>query len=941
MTHPIKRVFFCLVSLMLLLPAGAADLKTCRDIYQKSSEEILQTYQPKFTDLQNQYQKSLDALKTFAQGQGDLTKTKAAVAEINRFQKAKTLPASLDESGISEIKALQSGYVKQYTEIEKEMATKLSVLAAKYEKVLALLQKELVKAGKLDEATAVQSERDKAQAAVKGSFGQMPALAESPAAGGTARSASSAWVPLDISAACTADIISTDSRKSADQFTFNGGRLASASWLRKNGYPEPGLPDDGRVQIPGATPSDVFQVNRPPAKNAILLSGPEGVQPRPVTLELAGGERCRYSELAILHCACWGSGTLRVLLRYASGATVSLTIPAFSWGEKGRPGPLTAEVRVAVASRDTHPTGGSSVEMLSLRIPTDPQRMLNSLTFSFESSTPPKGVEKREGSQRFTVAIFAISAKSVARPEVMTQMPGGTQEPLTGASMGTVPRQTLDLLALTDPVKDCITVTAGASHSRSNNWERHDKAITYISDGGSGKIMAPVVIKARSYEIEVGYERLSGSGRLHADLPIDGLKIVPVYLDAPGFGMINSRGKKWPAEKGPRGRGVIRLDRALNGTPDRITVRVDGEEMVNWTGDINSVIHRVEAMPHQGTGLYSHKDSYKITAWTLRIFEGEATVLRKDAPTADTGRQSAPGQEPPQSAATQSGLPGKPAGASLAFTEDGQGNLVFNTGVVKGSLKKDGQGDFFRPISFIDPPLPMDNNRGLLVPYRFLTPQKRFGFGSWEWPRTGRILANGAAELAWAETPDRPFRFTATYAWEAADTLDFTVVFTPGVDLEKFELFVGSYFKQFTKAVVYVRDAGDGKPGFVDTPKEKGGAQLFPRGDDVMPMIQDGRWKHPPYPNNWTFRQTFQAPLGVKSEPKSGVAAIIMAPPEDCFAVSMFEQNAGLGCYYLSLFGKDVKKGQTLTGHARMVFGKNITDGQAIQKYQEYLNDLK
>jgi hypothetical protein len=101
------------------------------------------------------------------------------------------------------------------------------------------------------------------------------------------------------------------------------------------------------------------------------------------------------------------------------------------------------------------------------------------------------------------------------------------------------------------------------------------------------------------------------------------------------------------------------------------------------------------------------------------------------------------------------------------------------------------------------------------------------------------------------------------------------------VDLEKFELSVGSYFKQFTKAVVYVRDAGEGKPGFVDTPKEQGGAQLFPRGEDVLPMIQDGRWKHPPYPNNWTFR------------------------------------------------------------HARMVFGKNITDGQALQSYQEYLKGLK
>ncbi len=58
-------------------------------------------------------------------------------------------------------------------------------------------------------------------------------------------------------------------------------------------------------------------------------------------------------------------------------------------------------------------------------------------------------------------------------------------------------------------------------------------------------------------------------------------------------------------------------------------------------------------------------------------------------------------------------------------------------------------------------------------------------------------------------------------------------------------------------------------------------------------------------------------------------------------ACIMFEQNSGLGCYYLSLFGKDVKKGQTLIGHARMAFGKNITEEQAIQKYQDYLKGLK
>ena len=67
------------------------------------------------------------------------------------------------------------------------------------------------------------------------------------------------------------------------------------------------------------------------------------------------------------------------------------------------------------------------------------------------------------------------------------------------------------------------------------------------------------------------------------------------------------------------------------------------------------------------------------------------------------------------------------------------------------------------------------------------------------------------------------------------------------------------------------------------------------------------------------------------------MTVVIMAPPQECFAVSMSQQEAGLGAFYLSLFGKDVAKGQSLTGHARMVFGKNISDERALQKYQEYL----
>lgn len=279
--------------------------------------------------------------------------------------------------------------------------------------------------------------------------------------------------------------------------------------------------------------------------------------------------------------------------------------------------------------------------------------------------------------------------------------------------------------------------------------------------------------------------------------------------------------------------------------------------------------------------------------------------------------------------------------AKLAFKEDGTGNLVFNTGIIKGSMQKDGQGGTLKPISFIEPNLQIDRNHGLLVPYRFLTPQKRYGFGSWEWPRTGKVLNDGSAELSWASSGDRPFSFGVLYKWKSVDTLDATITFTPDTNLDKFELFLGSYFANFSKAKAYVKDAGNGKAGFVEAAKDKGGMQLFPASDEVMPMIKDGRWTYPPYPNNWSFRQAIAAPLGMRQEPKSGATVVIMASPDDCFAVSMSQQEANLGAFYVSLFGKDVKKGQTLTGHVRLVFGLNISDEQAVQKYNEYVKDLK
>ena len=159
----------------------AADLKTYKDVYEKESKEILQAFQPKFDELQKQYHKSLEALKAGAQSRGDLKKTMVALAEIERFQKAKSLPATLDESAIPEIKSFQSAYTKQFSAWEMDMTAKLGAMTVNYGQALDRLQKELTKAGKFDEALAVNQELEKAQAAIKG-YAETLATLKGPAA---------------------------------------------------------------------------------------------------------------------------------------------------------------------------------------------------------------------------------------------------------------------------------------------------------------------------------------------------------------------------------------------------------------------------------------------------------------------------------------------------------------------------------------------------------------------------------------------------------------------------------------------------------------------------------------------------------------------------------------------------------------------------------------
>ncbi|MDD2454717.1 MAG: hypothetical protein PHE10_00125 [Kiritimatiellae bacterium] len=150
-----------LLSLAARTCARASDLKTFSDLYGENTDEIRAYYKSRFDGLQVMYGNALQSIQDQAQAKGDLKATKAAIAEIDRFKKARCLPAETAENEISEIRTLQEAYVGQFNKLEAEMLARLSDLTAKYEQALGRLQKNLTRTLELEEATAVMDERQK------------------------------------------------------------------------------------------------------------------------------------------------------------------------------------------------------------------------------------------------------------------------------------------------------------------------------------------------------------------------------------------------------------------------------------------------------------------------------------------------------------------------------------------------------------------------------------------------------------------------------------------------------------------------------------------------------------------------------------------------------------------------------------------------------------
>ena len=287
--------------------------------------------------------------------------------------------------------------------------------------------------------------------------------------------------------------------------------------------------------------------------------------------------------------------------------------------------------------------------------------------------------------------------------------------------------------------------------------------------------------------------------------------------------------------------------------------------------------------------------------------------------------------------------------AAPAFTPGANGEFTFDTGALRGTLRREGKSLGLTGVTDLASGKRLDRSNGLFSHYRVFTKGVRYGGGAWDWPSQAAAGPAGSVEVRWPSAAGRPFELRASYAWRGPAILDVETSVTAEQDLAGFESFLASYFGEgFSNAAVAVTQLPGTPPAqspgalqFLPALKTYGDWQMFPRGPAVVPLMTDDRWKLPPNPVDWTIMPAFAKPIALRRDPASGLTAVLMSPPADCFAIACPHQAEAHYSVYFSLFGRDLKAGETARARARLLVAAAPTDQQILGAYEAYLRALK
>jgi hypothetical protein len=289
-------------------------------------------------------------------------------------------------------------------------------------------------------------------------------------------------------------------------------------------------------------------------------------------------------------------------------------------------------------------------------------------------------------------------------------------------------------------------------------------------------------------------------------------------------------------------------------------------------------------------------------------------------------------------------LPAVWAGSSkeqkIIFHLQPDASFTFDTGVLRGKLHAGGKSLGITEVIHLPSGKRLDREPGLLDLYRLFSGNRRFLPDVRDFPSTVRVLADGNAEVHWNAGPERPFELTAVYHWVDPSTVEMELSLRAHADLNAFEVFQSSYASAgFVSCRHYCRQGtgNQAKAGFQAADPSRGDWQMFPRSAAEVPLLQDGRWKNEPYPVEWIMQPEYALPLGIRSDPVSGLSLLLMTRPQDCLAISTPQEKDEHYSLYFSLFGGDIQKGSSRKAWVRMVVSSSLTDLKALNLCREFL----
>ena len=285
----------------------------------------------------------------------------------------------------------------------------------------------------------------------------------------------------------------------------------------------------------------------------------------------------------------------------------------------------------------------------------------------------------------------------------------------------------------------------------------------------------------------------------------------------------------------------------------------------------------------------------------------------------------------------------------LAFQSAGQGYYTFDTGQLRGKVRLDGQSQGISSVVYVPTNTELVTIPGLLSYYRMLSTGVQHGLAVRDWPVVARVVENGALEIRFPPATEHPMEVAGKFRWRSADTLDLETTVKAAGALPRLEVFLSSYLAEGFDARVFVKRNryGNGQPvEFLPVDGSEliaGNYLMFPRDLESLRVMYDGRWEIPPSPVTWAFVRYMAAPIAVRRNAKSGLTAVLMSPPDDCFAVSTpynKQPPDGVASHkslYLSLFGRDLAAGQTAQAHCRLIIAKDLSDEAILERYRQYL----